>query len=185
MKLSKQYGEKLLRLARSSIENRLKKGSGKVVDESLFSEKRGTFVTLKKRKQLRGCIGNIEPVRTIGQGVASNAVSAALFDSRFPPLTLEELEEVTISVSVLTQAQKLFFSSEDDLLAQIRKGVDGVILRKGNFSATFLPQVWEQLPAKELFLSHLCLKAGLADGCWRDEGVEIEVYQVQIFSEDS
>lgn len=188
MKLSDEQGKKLLELARYTLESRLGLQSEQIpvkeLDETVFSEKRGVFVTLKKKGSLRGCIGNIEPVRTLFLAVKENSVSAAFFDSRFSSLTIEELEDVTLSISILTPPEKLLFSDSQDLLNKLNKGSDGVILRKGRASATFLPQVWEQLPTREQFLSHLCQKAGLSPGCWKNDDIEVEVYRVQSFSED-
>ncbi len=112
-----------------------------------------------------------------------NALNAAFHDSRFSPLAREELEEIAIEVSILTEPVLLAYADGGDLLTKLRKGMDGVILRKGSQSATFLPQVWEQLPRTEDFLSHLCRKAWLPPDAWRRERLEVFVYQVQHFSE--
>ncbi len=183
--LSNENGRKLLSLARATIAGRL----GKIYSlpkemTPEFLEVRGTFVTLKKGTELRGCIGNIEPVRNIEDGIKSNAISAAFHDHRFSPLTIEELAKINISISILTEANELKYTDAQDLCAQLRPGIDGVILRQGRASATFLPQVWEQLPQAEQFLSHLCLKAGLSKDAWKDDLVEISVYQVQNFAEE-
>ena len=84
---------------------------------------------------------------------------------------------------MLTEPQSLFYDGADDLIAKLRPNVDGVILRKGYASATFLPQVWEQLPKPEAFLTHLCLKAGLSADAWRKSQLEVQTYQVQYFEE--
>ena len=115
--------------------------------------------------------------------VRRNALKAAFEDSRFKPLDLEELERVHIEVSVLTPPQPLEYFDTADLLRQLRPGVDGVILRQGISGATFLPQVWEQLPRPEDLLGQLCLKAGLSEKTWQNESLEIETYQVQSFEE--
>ncbi len=178
-------GRKLLELARAVIDNRLGGDSSlpRIGDSSLL-QKRGTFVTLKRNNQLRGCIGNIEPVNPIQDGIIDNAVNAAFNDHRFSPMTMEELSEIDISISILTEAKELIYSDENDLVAKLRPHQDGVILRHNRTAATFLPQVWDQLPQVEQFLSHLCLKAGLSKDCWRDGEAEILVYQVQSFKED-
>ncbi len=183
--ISEQQGKELLSLARRTIAGRLGKFDDSPQEKhNVFQENRGTFVTLKKKGALRGCIGNIEATRAIEDGVISNAISAAFHDARFSPLTEDELKEVDISISILTPVKELSYSDADDLCAQLRPGVDGVILRQGRASATFLPQVWEQLPEVEQFLSQLCLKAGLVQDVWREATLEISVYQVQSFSEE-
>ena len=143
----------------------------------------GTFVTLKIRGDLRGCIGTLTGREPLVEGVRTHALNAAFHDPRFGPLTAEELSRVTIEVSVLTEPQPLRYDGADDLIAKLRPNVDGVILRKGYASATFLPQVWEQLPKPEAFLSHLCLKAGLSADAWRKGQLEVQTYQVQYFEE--
>lgn len=185
-RLTSEQGRCLLRLARAAIENRL--GGDALYPEAQgdqLLEQGGTFVTLKQSGRLRGCIGNITPTGTVWDSVRSNAVNAAFFDHRFEEISREDLSGVTISVSVLTPAEELIYSDADDLCARLRPHVDGVILKKGRASATFLPQVWEQLPAVDQFLCHLCQKAGLTKDAWRDGDVEIQVYQVQNFSEDA
>ena len=184
-KLTESHGKELLLLARSVIASRL----GKSVDfpddtHPVYNESSGTFVTLKKGGALRGCIGNIEAVCSIKDGIRDNALSAAFHDHRFSPLSEEELDDIHISISILTRAKALTYSDTEDLCAKIRPGIDGVILRYGRASSTFLPQVWEQLPSVEQFFSHLSLKAGLSKDAWREDGVEISVYQVQSFSEE-
>lgn len=182
--LSEKHGKMLLSLARAAIASRLGEDA-KFPEEGdpAWQEYRGIFVTLKKEGALRGCIGNIEPVRTIEEGVRSNAVSAAFNDHRFSPLVEEELADIDISLSILTEAEALQYKDAADLCAKLRPGIDGVILRQGRASATFLPQVWQQLPQVDQFLSHLCQKAGLSQNAWREGEVEIAIYQVQNFSE--
>ncbi|MFO7714100.1 AmmeMemoRadiSam system protein A [Desulfosarcina sp.] len=144
----------------------------------------GTFVTLKIDNRLRGCIGSLAATVPIVAGVRENALNAAFHDPRFPPLGKSELDAVRIEVSVLTDPSPLTYTNADDLLSGLRPGVDGVIIKKGFASATFLPQVWEQLPQPEALLSHLCIKAGLPAGAWRKGDLEVQVYQVQYFEED-
>ncbi len=183
--ISKEQGGKLLKLARAVIDKQLGGGSHvpQLTDKSLL-EKRGTFVTLKVARQLRGCIGNITPVKSIRDGISDNAFSAAFNDHRFSPLSREEFYNVHISISILSEPQKLNYRDGSDLLAKLTPNTDGVILRKGSAGATFLPQVWEQLPDAGQFLSQLCLKAGLAADSWKETDLEILVYQVQSFEED-
>ncbi|MFC1862661.1 AmmeMemoRadiSam system protein A, partial [Thermodesulfobacteriota bacterium] len=180
-------GEILLSIARKTIEQKLFGGEEKSPDgtdlSSTFYERRGTFVTLTLHKGLRGCIGHIVPQETLLEGIQINAVNAAFRDPRFPPLSKKEWDNVKIEVSILTEPRELPYSDGEDLLNKLRVGVDGVIIKKGHRQATFLPQVWEQLPDKEEFLMHLCMKAGLDEFAWRDERLEVSVYQVQAFEE--
>jgi len=176
----------LLQLARSSIAGRLGFAPQAPAQDKVspaVDQKRGCFVTLHKQGDLRGCIGTIEPQQSLKDGVAENAVNAAFRDPRFPPLTRDELESVDIEVSVLTVPERLDFKDAADLTARLRPNVDGVILSSGWNRATFLPQVWEQLPDERAFLSHLCRKAGLSGTCWQKGDIRIEVYQAEYFSE--
>lgn len=143
----------------------------------------GTFVTLKIGGHLRGCIGSLVGHEPLVEGVRSNAMNAAFNDPRFSPLTRRELDRVVIEVSVLTEPQPLVYDDAADLVAKIRPRVDGVTIRKKLAGATFLPQVWEQLPQAEDFLGHLCTKAGLSADAWRKGDLAVETYQVQFFKE--
>ena len=190
-KFSNDQGQVLVKLARNVIATTLggnASGSvaedlGSVLQDECFQLHCGTFVTLKLKGQLRGCIGNLTSSETVIAGVKRNAVNAAFHDPRFPPLTREEFDRTEIEVSVLTEPQPLTYRDAADLIAKLRPHVDGVIIRKKHASATFLPQVWEQLPEAEKFLSHLCLKAGLPSDDWRHSELEVLTYQVQYFEE--
>jgi AmmeMemoRadiSam system protein B/AmmeMemoRadiSam system protein A len=186
--LNKRQGQTLVKLARQTIAQKLGKRSTKVDPEALadaaLQEKRGTFVTLTINKQLRGCIGNLEARDSIVAGVERNAVNAAFHDPRFPPLKADELDRVDIEVSILTEPRPLEYRDGKELISKLRVNVDGVILRKGPAGATFLPQVWEQLPKPEEFLSHLCMKAGLPADTWEKGHLDISTYQVQYFEEE-
>jgi len=182
--LTKAQGALLLSLARNTLTYRLRGGdSPSPLVEPDFLCQRAVFVTLTMAGKLRGCIGNLIPVGPLWEGVRDNALSAALHDHRFSVLTAEELDSVTIEISVLTPPEPLVYEGSDDLVEKLRVGVDGVILRKEGRSATFLPQVWDQLATPELFLDHLCSKAGLGKESWRGADVSIETYQVESFSE--
>ena len=187
--ISDEKGQQLVQLARQTIAERLGVQSVNTGDtESLLSEdiyqsRRGTFVTLTKNNQLRGCIGNLLPDKSLKEGIKDNAINAAFNDPRFPALSKDELDQIEIEVSLLSEPQSIEYKDADDLLAKLRPHVDGVILRKGMYSSTFLPQVWEQLPEKELFLSHLCLKAGLPGDEWKKGDLEVLTYQAQYFEE--
>ena len=134
---------------------------------------------------LRGCIGHIIPRETLIEGIRENALNAAFRDPRFPPLTQEEFDQIELEISVLTLPQELMYTDAKDLLNKLRPGVDGVIIKKGYREATFLPQVWDQLPDKKEFLTHLCLKAGLPPHSWKTEKLVVSTYQVQAFEEET
>lgn len=185
---SRHQGDVLIKLGRQTISEKLGRFSEEVAPGSLqdkdFQARRGTFVTLTIDGQLRGCIGSLQASESILEGVKRNAVNAAFRDPRFPDLDERELDKIDIEVSILTDPQPLAYQDSQDLLAKLRPNVDGVILSKGSHSATFLPQVWEQLPQPEKFLSHLCRKAGLAADAWKTSRLEIMTYQVQYFEEE-
>lgn len=143
----------------------------------------GCFVTLHKVGILRGCIGTIEARRSLVDGVKENALNAAFKDPRFPPLEATELPDVNIEISVLSVPKLMPYDGGDDLLEKLNPGVHGVIISKNWHSATFLPQVWQQLPQKRAFLEHLCLKAGLERNCWNKSGLSVKVYSAEHFSE--
>jgi AmmeMemoRadiSam system protein A len=189
--ISKEQGRKLLVLARDTIAQRLAmkpqptpEEISLLFDDPDLQQKRGTFVTLKENGQLRGCIGSLADFETIFDGVQRNALNAAFHDTRFTPVQLSELDKIVVEVSILTKPQVMAYEDAADLVAKLRPGIDGVIIRKGQLSATFLPQVWEQLPRPEDFLRHLCLKALLPADAWRNGELEVSVYQVQYFEEE-
>jgi len=144
---------------------------------------RGCFVTLTKDGQLRGCIGNIWPADPLFQAVAENTRNAALRDPRFRPVTAQEAGGLHIQVSVLSVLEPLRFDSPEDLLAKLQPHRDGVLVRIGDASATFLPQVWEQLPDKVEFLNHLAEKAGCPPSAWRAKNVTVSIYHAEAFEE--
>lgn len=184
LQLTPGQGQTLVRLARNTLQHKLL--GEKTIEESddpALQRYSGTFVTLKIGGNLRGCIGNLSANEPLAQGVRHHAIQAAFHDPRFRPLSKAELARVSIEVSVLTEPQPLAYQNADDLIAKLRPHVDGVTLSKGFARATFLPQVWEQLPRPEQFLSHLCMKAGLEADAWRQGDLEIETYQVQYFEE--
>lgn len=137
-----------------------------------------TFVTLTQQGELRGCIGTLEAWRPLIDDLESNARAAAFSDPRFPPLRAEELPQTRVEVSVLTPPEPLHFSSEADALAQLHPGEEGVILSEGGHRATFLPQVWTQLPAPENFMAHLKRKAGLPADYWSNN-IKLWIYHVE------
>jgi hypothetical protein len=190
-RFTEKQGQLLVKLARKTI---LEKLAGKspanesdtlapaLQDES-FQAHCGTFVTLKIQGQLRGCIGNLTSTESVLDGVKRNAVNAAFHDPRFSSLSATELDRTEIEVSILTEPLPLVYRDSRDLIQKLRVNVDGVIVRKGHASATFLPQVWDQLPRPEDFLSHLCMKAGLPSAAWKSSELEVLTYQVQYFED--
>ena len=135
----------------------------------------GSFVTVRTYGQLRGCIGSLEARRPLAVDVCENAYAAAFRAPRFAVLTAPELDKLDLSISVLTPSRAMQFESEQDLIRQLRPGVDGLILTDAGRRGTFLPSVWEQLPEATDFLRHLKLKAGLPADHWSD-GLRVERY---------
>lgn len=150
-----------------------------------LKEKSGCFVTLYKNKNLRGCVGYILPCVPLYEAVIENAYNAAFEDYRFPPVECSEISSLTIEISKLTVPKVIEYSNTDDLLKKLNVNVDGVFLEKDGHSATFLPQVWKQIPEKDLFLSNLCSKAGLGNEEWKKNNLKISVYQVEILNNKS
>jgi len=185
--ISPAQGRRLLERVRSILEYRLglsaESGRSGLEDEPL-QQQCGTFVTLKINGALRGCIGNIEADGPLVEAIERNALSAAFHDHRFKPLGAEELARVEIDISILSSPERLDYRDGDDLVSKLRPLVDGVILRHGGSSATFLPQVWSQLPNPVIFLEHLCRKAGLSPSLWQQEHPDIYIYQVQCCEEE-
>ena len=185
--LTEAEQEFLLTLARQTLEEILSGHTIPEMDEGQLTPKlrevQGCFVTLNKPSGLRGCIGHILPQVPLYQCVAQNAISAALYDRRFLPVTYDELGDIHIDISVLSVPERLEFSSPQDLIDRLRPGVDGVVLRYQDRTSTYLPQVWYQLPDKEEFLSHLCVKQGSPADGWSRPGLTIETYQTFVFEE--
>ncbi len=182
---TESQGRVLVDLARKTIADRLGVNAGEVTipKDPVFSSRRGTFVTLKIDHELRGCIGNLGPDEKVVDGIRRNAINAAFNDFRFSPLTRDELDKIDIEVSILTEPRPLAHEGGADLLSKLRPHVDGVIIRQGGAGATFLPQVWEQLPDPREFMEHLCRKAGLSKDAWKSRNLGVSTYQVQYFEE--
>jgi len=158
---SDALGRELLTLARSAIAAKFGAAPAPVPDDPALQQPGATFVTLTQAGALRGCIGSLEAYRPLAEDVCENARAAAFRDPRFAPLAADELARTRVEVSLLTPATPLACSGEDDLLARLVPGRDGLILTFAGRRATFLPQVWEQLPEPQRFLAHLKQKAGL------------------------
>ena len=177
----------LLRLARRSIELAVKDEPPLHLSLNDYSpplnEKGASFVTLTKHGELRGCIGALEPYQTLVEDVYEHAAAAAMNDYRFYPVRLTELNDLNIEVSRLTLPHALEYNHPLELPALLHPGVDGVILKDGFKRATFLPQVWSQLPTPEDFLMHLCQKMGSAENVWRQKLLQVSIYHVEEFTE--
>ncbi len=149
-----------------------------------LKEKGATFVTITigKDNTLRGCIGSLEAYRPLYEDIILNARAAALHDPRFVPLSKKEYDDIKIEVSLLSEPKVLIYKDIDELKQKIKPYHDGVILKFGNHQATFLPQVWEQLPDFDMFFAHLCQKAGLKQNCLENDP-EILTYTVDKYKE--
>lgn len=164
---------RLLAIARESIEHGIRASkpapTAREDLEGTLAEPRGSFVTLRKERELRGCVGSIEPVRPLAEAVSVSAYNAAFRDRRFPKLESRELGLISIEISVLSPAVPLQAASEKELLAVLEPELDGLLLEDGWHRSTFLPKVWESLPEPAAFLSALKAKAGLPADYWSDE----------------
>lgn len=149
-----------------------------------LKENGAAFVTINKGpdEQLRGCIGSLHATRPLYQDIISNAQAAALHDPRFQPLTSEELAHITLEVSILSEPKILEYDDMEDLRNKIVPFQDGIVLKLEGRQATYLPQVWEQLPGFDDFFSSLCLKAGLDRDCLLHHP-EISTYTVKKYKE--
>jgi AmmeMemoRadiSam system protein B/AmmeMemoRadiSam system protein A len=175
-------GKLLIAIARASISGQFGLDSA-VRDAALFLQRRcATFVTLKHGGHLRGCIGSLSAHRSLVDDVRANARAAAFQDPRFEPLRFMELSSVRIEVSLLSALQPMALHDEADALAQLRPGIDGIVLEYRSHRGTFLPQVWESLPDRRSFLTQLKSKAGLAADFW-DTGVRLSRYTVARWAE--
>ena len=186
---SREERKQLLQLARETVREASVSGQRPKVNAAVFraklSEIKGCFVTLTEAGQLRGCLGNIFPHESLFQAVVDNAFSAALQDYRFGPVQPEEVERLAIEISVLTTPQPLEFKSPEDLLTKLQPHQDGVVLNLSGHSATYLPQVWQQLPDKVRFLESLSQKAGCPASAWRETGASVLIYHVEAFQESA
>lgn len=166
-----KHGTFLLQHAARSILVGLKAATaGSIAIAPELAAKGACFVTLQKDGKLRGCIGSIVAHQSLIEDIAQNAQKAAFHDPRFPGLTLDEINagNIHIHISVLSPQTPMAFTSEVDLLAQIRPHRDGLVLQDKGRRGVFLPSVWEQLPDTKTFFSHLKRKAGLPESHWSD-----------------
>ena len=164
--MSDERGATLLAIARQSLAAALGLGSEAPRDEPWLRDPGATFVTLRERGDLRGCVGTIRAFRALLDDLRSNARAAAFYDSRFPPVQAREYREIFMEVSLLSPCEPLEPGCEEEALAQLRPGIDGVVFELGERRSTFLPQVWEQLPDPWDFLAQLSARRG----CRRPSG---------------
>lgn len=174
----------MLSLARSVIRGKLfRTHQPEPTISDHLKEKRACFVTLTINRSLRGCIGHILPVQEVWKDIQENAVSSAFYDPRFSPLTKDEFDLIRIEISILTIPKQFSYESPDKLVGFLRRYKPGVILQKGYNEATFLPKVHDDIPNPEIFLSELCMKAGMESDAWKHPGVTIKTYAAEIIEE--
>jgi AmmeMemoRadiSam system protein A len=174
-------GPILLAIARAALDGGEDPAPPLASEHAWLREEGASFVTLRLDGELRGCIGSIDPRRPLWEDVVRNARAAAYRDPRFPPVSPEELPRLQVEVSVLSPREPMRVASEAEALAQIRPGVDGIAFEYGASSATFLPQVWESLPAPDEFLEQLRRKAGLPGRFWHPD-VRLSRYTVEKYA---
>jgi hypothetical protein len=186
--LSLAEGRELVKLAKDAVSSHFSGEEMRISKEiqRKFAEKRGVFVTLTKDKELRGCIGFIEPYFPLWDSVVKAAQSAAFADPRFIPLGKDELKDVKFEISVLTEPELIEVKKPEEYIKKIKIGKDGLIIRGLYGSGLLLPQVaiewkWD---VKE-FLRNTCLKAGLQPDDWKNLNNKIYKFQAQIFSEEN
>jgi AmmeMemoRadiSam system protein A len=171
-------GRLLVRIARESLAEALGLGVAADYREPWLQEPGASFVTLTCWGKLRGCVGSIRAYRPLFDDVWLNVRAAAFHDTRFPPVERDEFTHLQVEVSLLSTPQPLPpFAREEEALAALRAGIDGIILEAGSNRSTFLPQVWEQLPDPQDFLAHLKRKAGLPEHFWAPD-VRLHRYTV-------
>lgn len=179
---TKEEHQLLLKLAKDSIAYGLRHHKIMPIDLQQYSAKlqgfAACFVTLKIHGQLKGCIGSLVAHQPLAQDAVYNSYAAAFEDPRFMPLTAEEFSLLDIHISILTKPELMQFTSEQDLIKQLRINIDGLILSDNGHRGTFLPSVWKELPTPEEFLYHLKLKAGLPGNYW-SKTVRVERYTVE------
>ena len=154
-----------------------------VPSKSELNEVKGTFVTLTIEGVLRGCVGQITPTQALSITIRDNAISAAVHDPRFTMLSAEEFYRTQVEISILSKPAQVKYTGHKDLFSKIEEGKHGVIIRLDGHSATFLPQVWDDIKTKEEFFTQLCLKARIFPDEWRSGKLEVHTYTVEHFSE--
>ena len=187
MNLDGEQRSKLLALARQSIEAGLSAMRWVSMPVQDFSgplgERRGSFVTLRTLGQLRGCCGILTTERTLAEDLWRNAWGSAFADPRFSPLEAEEWRDVDLHISVLTPLEPIVVADEDELLDRLRPAIDGLALERDDASATFLPDVWEQIPDPREFVRHLKQKAGWPAGSWSPH-IKVSRFTTESFGDE-
>ncbi|HGY10061.1 MAG TPA: AmmeMemoRadiSam system protein A [Oceanithermus profundus] len=177
----------LLDLAERAIEEALTLGRATPPDLALLPPRLAapgaSFVTLTQDGRLRGCIGSLEPRRPLAEDTHQNALAAAFRDPRFPPLAAHEWPRTDVEVSVLSPPEPLFYEDLNELVQKLTPEM-GLVLEHPRGRATYLPQVWEQLPDPELFLASLAQKAGLSPAVYTDRATRLLHYKVDKFTRD-
>jgi AmmeMemoRadiSam system protein A len=179
----------LLDLARSTLESITEQRPMPSVDLAALppalQQVRACFVTMRQRADgtLRGCTGTLIAQRPLAEEVVHMTIQTAFHDPRFPQVKSVEVPHLRLEISILTPSEPLSFRNPDDLLSQLRPGIDGVTLRLGERRATFLPQVWESYPNPREFLGLLCEKMGFPATSWRDPALQAETYQAIVIEE--
>jgi len=175
--------EVLLQIAKDAI---LSEFDGRKINrEALIKKypqllkKGAVFVTIKERGALRGCIGSLIAHRPLIDDLIENAKSAAFKDPRFMPLKRHEVDNINLEISILSPYKEVKYENVEELKKKIRPNIDGVVLKLNGYQATFLPQVWEELPTFEEFFAHLCIKAGINPKGCLDAHPQIYTYQVE------
>ncbi len=185
--LSLEEQNALLKIARESIELAVREDRKLPIQleeySNLLRQNGASFVTLTLHGRLRGCIGTLQAYQPLVMDVRDHAILAALEDPRFPPVSQAELAKLNIEISRLTEPKPFPYQTPEELLKGLHPGNDGVVLRYGHRSATYLPQVWDQIPDPAEFLSELCLKMGAAADTWKKQNLDVSIYQVEEFSE--
>ncbi len=184
--VTEEEGKTAVKTARHAVESSVKKSKFKMSDlPESFEKEMGVFVTINKYPSgdLRGCIGYPEPYFKLKKALVQAAVSATE-DPRFLPLAKEELDEITIEVTILTPPEKIDFEDPSELPKKISCGEDGLIISRGPYKGLLLPQVpvkheWDE----EEFLSHTCMKAGLNGRAWKEGGCTVERFRGEIYAE--
>lgn len=180
--LEEPHKRQLLKLAAASIKYGLDNRQPLPINLSDYPQPlqqiRASFVTLTIRQQLRGCIGTLEAQCPLVEDVVENAFAAAFRDPRFSLLQADEYPQLHYHISVLKPPSPMQFSSEADLISQLRPGIDGLILEDLGRRGTFLPSVWESLPKPADFMHHLKLKAGFTPSHW-SPSLRVQRYTVE------
>lgn len=180
LEISAQVEQEALTVARWTLEQQLRGNHTPrpELTDPLFDQKRGAFVTLRRHDELRGCVGRVEPLMALGEEIQDLAIGAATRDPRFPPVTRDEVDELTIEISILTPPEVV----ED--VSEIQTGKHGLIVERGPFRGLLLPQVaTEEGWDVKTFLEHACLKAGQPTDVWRKKDTVIYRFLANVFSE--